>query len=147
MGSLLAGPWPYVAPEHISRVSRELSALQNTMAGAYPDLFNGAIVYSAGYSGNIKSMYPGFAGSYPKVQLYLGSQDTIIGSSSFNATLAAWASVLNYDTTPDRITGNTPVKGYTTYVLGSKLEGVWAEGVGHPVPTLGDSDMKWWGFA
>ncbi|RAH75417.1 alpha/beta hydrolase family esterase [Aspergillus aculeatinus CBS 121060] len=119
----------------------------NTMADAYPDLFKGAIIYSAGSSADIRSMYPGYTGTYPKLQLYLGSQDTIIGSSAFNSTLAAWASVLGYDTTPDQVVGNTPVQDYTTYVLGSKLQGIWAEGVGHPVPTQGDNDMKWWGFA
>ncbi|KNG87276.1 hypothetical protein ANOM_004950 [Aspergillus nomiae NRRL 13137] len=122
-------------------------SMANTMAGAYPDIFKGAIIYSAGSTGNISKMYPGYTGSYPKVQTYLGSEDTIIGSSSFNTTLAAWSSVLKYDTTPDQVLVNTPIKDYTTYVLGSKLEGVWAEGVGHPVPIQGDSDMEWWGFA
>lgn len=117
------------------------------MASAYPDIIKGAIIYSAGSSGNIKNMYPGYTGSYPKVQLYLGSQDNIIGTSAFNTTLDAWASVLDYDTTPDQVLQNTPINKYTTYVLGSKLQGIWAEGVGHPVPTQGNSDMKWWGFA
>lgn len=92
-------------------------------------------------------MYPGYTGPYPKIQLYLGSEDTIIGSDAFNGTLAAWASVLGYDTMPDQVLADTPVSGWTKYVLGSKLQGIWAEGVGHPVPTQGNEDMKWWGFA
>ncbi|RAL12629.1 alpha/beta hydrolase family esterase [Aspergillus homomorphus CBS 101889] len=118
----------------------------NTMAGAYPDVFKSAIIYSAGSSGNIRSMFPGYTGTYPAIQLYLGSDDTIIGSASFNTTLAAWASVLDYDSTPDQVQNNTPVDDWTTYVLGSKLEGIWAEGVGHPVAVQGDEDMEWWGF-
>lgn len=120
---------------------------QNTMAGTYPDVFKGAVVYSAGFSGDLRSMYPDYTGSYPKMQLYLGSQDTIIGSAAFNRTLASWAPVLGYDTTPDQVLVNTPVRGWTTYVLGSKLEGIWAQGVGHPVSTQGEEDMKWWGLA
>ncbi|KAL5360100.1 hypothetical protein BJX96DRAFT_184333 [Aspergillus floccosus] len=122
-------------------------ASKNTMAGTYPDVFKGAIIYSAGSSGNIRSMYPGYTGTYPKIQIYLGSEDTVIGSAAFNTTLAAWASVLRYDTTPDELLANTPMRRWTTYVLGDKLEGIWAEGVGHPVPIQGDEDMKWWGFA
>ncbi|KAL4892393.1 Alpha/Beta hydrolase protein [Aspergillus ambiguus] len=121
--------------------------MANTMAGAYPDVFKGAIIYSAGSADNIRNMYPGYTGSYPKIQIYLGAQDTIIGSSALNTTLAAWAPVLGYDTTPNQVLANTPVRSWTTYVLGSKLEGIWAGGVGHPVPTQGDEDMKWWGFA
>ncbi|KAL3492497.1 hypothetical protein BJX62DRAFT_224479 [Aspergillus germanicus] len=119
----------------------------NTMAGTYPDIFTAAIIYSAGSTGNIRSMYPGYTGSYPKVQLYLGSEDTIIGSAAFNTTLAAWATVLGYDSSPDQVQSDTPVDGWTTYVLGSRLEGIWAEGVGHPVSVQGGEDMKWWGFA
>lgn len=117
------------------------------MAGAYPDVFKGAIIYSAGARGDIRSMYPGYTGAYPKVQLYLGSEDRVIGSEAFNATLAAWAPVQGFDTAPDQVLSNTPARGWTKYVLGDKLEGIWAEGVGHPVFTQGMEDMKWWGFA
>ncbi|KAL3453535.1 Alpha/Beta hydrolase protein [Aspergillus insuetus] len=122
-------------------------AMANTMAGTYPDIFTAASIYSAGSSGNIRSMYPGYTGSYPKIQLYLGSEDTIIGSAAFNTTLAAWAAVHGYDSSPDQVQSDTPVDGWTTYVLGSKLEGIWAEGVGHPVSVQGEEDMAWWGFA
>ncbi|KAH1488438.1 hypothetical protein KXV64_001906 [Aspergillus fumigatus] len=121
--------------------------MANTMAGTYPDVFKGFIIYSAGSAGNIRSMFPGYTGTYPKIQIYLGSEDTVIGSAAFNTTLAAWASVLWYDTTPDELLANTPRRRWTTYVLGDKLDGIWAEGVGHPVPIQGDEDMKWWGFA
>lgn len=57
---------------------------QNTMAGTYPDIFKGAIIYSAGSSANIRNMYPGFTGSYPKIQTYLGSEDRVIGAAAFN---------------------------------------------------------------
>ncbi|KAL2846924.1 hypothetical protein BJY01DRAFT_234389 [Aspergillus pseudoustus] len=127
--------------------SGDASRVVNTMAAAYPDIFSAATMYSAGSSGDIQSMYPGYTGSYPKIQLYLGSLDTIIGSAAFNTTLEAWASVLGYDSTPDQVQTNTPVSGWTTYVLGSELEGIWAQGVGHPVPVQGAEDMKWWGFA
>ncbi|KAI1052751.1 hypothetical protein LB507_009832 [Fusarium sp. FIESC RH6] len=118
-----------------------------TLAGAYPDVFKSVIVYSAASTANIKNQYPGYTGSYPSIQLYLGSVDTIIGASSFNTSLANWASLLGYDTTPDQTLTNSPVNGWTTYVLGDKLEGIWAQGVGHPVSTQGNEDMKWWGFA
>ncbi|KAE8149349.1 Alpha/Beta hydrolase protein [Aspergillus avenaceus] len=121
--------------------------MTNTLAAAYPDIFKGAVIYSAGSSDNIRDMYPGYTGSYPEIQLYLGSEDTVIGSDAFNSTLAAWAAVLGYDDTPDRVLGDTPRSGWTKYVLGSKLEGIWAQGVGHPVFTQGAEDMKWWGFA
>ncbi|KAI3539946.1 hypothetical protein CABS01_10039 [Colletotrichum abscissum] len=117
-----------------------------TLAGAYPDVFKSAIVYSAASTANIKNQYPGYTGTYPSIQLYLGSADTIIGTSTFNKSLANWAPVLGYDTAPDQVLTNSPVSGWTTYVLGSKLEGIYAQGVGHPVSTQGNEDMKWWGF-
>ncbi|KAK1520679.1 uncharacterized protein CCOS01_10798 [Colletotrichum costaricense] len=117
-----------------------------TLAGAYPDVFKSAIVYSAASTANIKNQYPGYTGTYPSIQLYLGSTDTIIGTSTFNKSLANWAPVLGYDTAPDQVLTNSPVSGWTTYVLGSKLEGIYAQGVGHPVSTQGNEDMKWWGF-
>ncbi|KAL0929744.1 uncharacterized protein CTRU02_215387 [Colletotrichum truncatum] len=122
-------------------------SMANTLAGTYPDLFKGVNIYSSGSSIDIRSMYPGFGGSYPKVQLYLGSEDKVIGSAAFNRTLAMWAPVLGYDANPDKVLGNNPITGWTKYVLGSKLEGIWAEGVGHPVYIQGAEDMKWWGFA
>ncbi|KAI9172844.1 Acetylxylan esterase A [Paramyrothecium foliicola] len=121
-------------------------AMANTLAGAYPDVFKAATIYSAGSSANIRNMYTGYTGGYPKIQLYLGSLDTIIGSTAFNRTLGNWAPVLGYDTIPDQALANTPVAGWTKYLLGSKLEGIWAEGVGHPVMPQGAEDMKWWGF-
>lgn len=116
------------------------------MAGTYPDIFKGAIIYSAGSSGNIRNMYPGYTGTYPKVQLYLGSEDTIIGSTAFNTTLAAWAGVLNYGNALRQVVVDEPEDNWVTYIFGSKLEGIWAEGVGHSVPTHGERDMEWWGF-
>ncbi|UPK96309.1 hypothetical protein LCI18_007244 [Fusarium solani-melongenae] len=107
-----------------------------TLAGAYPDVFKSAIVYSAASTANIKNQYPGYTGTYPSIQLYLGSADTVIGTSTFNRSLANWAPVLGYDTTPDQVLTNSPVS-----------EGIWAQGVGHPVSTQGNEDMKWWGFA
>ncbi|KAF3283853.1 hypothetical protein TWF970_001024 [Orbilia oligospora] len=81
------------------------------------------------------------------LELYLGSKDTVIGSAAFNTTLAAWAPVFGYDTTPDEVLTNNPVQGWTKYVLGDKLQGIWALNVGHPVFTQGGEDMKWFGFA
>lgn len=117
------------------------------MAGVYPDIFSSAIIYSAGSSGDIQDMYPGYTGSYPKVQLYLGSEDRVIGSDSFNITLAAWARVHGYDTAPVQTNTDTPTAGWTTYIFGDRLSGIWAEGEGHPVFIQGEEDMKWWGFS
>ncbi|KAF3205572.1 hypothetical protein TWF191_001826 [Orbilia oligospora] len=131
----------------IATYGADANKVFNTLAGTYPDIFKAAIIYSAGSRGKIKSMYPGYTGTYPKVQLYLGSKDTVIGSAAFNTTLAAWAPVFGYDTTPDQVLTNDPVQGWTKYVLGSKLQGIWALNVGHPVFTQGGEDMKWFGFA
>lgn len=121
--------------------------LQSTMAGTYPDVFKGVVIYSAASRGDIGAMYPGYTGSYPQVQLYLGSEDRVIKPDSFNDTLAAWAQVLGYDATVDQVLDDAPAADWTTYVLGDKLQGIWAEGEGHPVFVQGAEDMKWWGFS
>ncbi|KAF3133767.1 hypothetical protein TWF569_000373 [Orbilia oligospora] len=111
----------------IATYDADTNKVFNTLAGTYPDIFKAAIIYSAGSRGKIKN--------------------TVIGSAAFNTTLAAWAPVFGYDTTPDQVLTNNPVQGWTKYVLGKKLQGIWALNVGHPVFTQGGEDMKWFGFA
>ncbi|CBF80299.1 hypothetical protein AN8320.2 [Aspergillus nidulans FGSC A4] len=120
--------------------------MANTTAGGYPDIFKGAIIYSAGSSGNIRNMYQGYTGTYLKVQLYLGSEDTIIGSTAFNTTLAAWAVVLSYGNAPKQVMVEEPEDTRVTYFFGRKLKEIWAEGIGRSVPTQEERDMEWLGF-
>lgn len=97
----------------------------------------------------VRNMYPGYNGSYPKMQVYHGSADTTLYPSNYNETIKEWAGVFGFDyTKPDTTAANTPQSGYTTYSWGNpvKLQGIYANGVGHTVPIRGADDMKFFGL-
>lgn len=97
----------------------------------------------------VKNMYPGYTGTYPKIQVYHGSADTTLYPSNYNETIKEWAGVFGFDyTKPDTTAASTPQSGYTTYSWGSpvKLQGIYAVGVGHTVPIRGSDDMKFFGL-
>ena len=97
----------------------------------------------------VRDMYPGYTGSYPKIQVYHGSADTTLYPSNYNETIKQWAGVFGFDyTKPDTTAANTPQSGYTTYSWGSpvKLQGIYANGVGHTVPIRGSDDMIFFGL-
>ncbi|KAK7722255.1 hypothetical protein SLS64_000791 [Diaporthe eres] len=153
--------------------------MTNVMAATYPEMFAAGIPYSgtpAGcfysqsggvdawnsscasgqihstpqvWAGMVKDMYPGYTGTYPKMQVYHGSADTTLYPSNYNETIKQWAGVFGFDyTKPDTTAANTPQSGYTTYSWGSpvKLQGIYANGVGHTVPIRGSDDMKFFGL-
>ncbi|KAI0376298.1 carbohydrate esterase family 1 protein [Hypomontagnella monticulosa] len=94
-----------------------------------------------------KDMYPGYAGARPRMQIYHGSADTTLAAPNYNETIKQWCGVFGYDDTkPQTTTANTPQSGYTTYVFGDHLTGIYANGVGHTVPIRGSDDMTFFGL-
>ena len=105
---------------------------------------NGQVVrVLAAFRGDFGAMYPGDTGSYPKVQLYLGSEDPVIKPDSLNGTLAARAPVLGYDETANQVLDDANCRWLNhAYVLEDTLQGIWAEGVEHAISIQGAEDMR-----
>jgi acetylxylan esterase len=92
-------------------------------------------------------MRPGYKGPRPKLQLYHGSKDDVLLPQNYREEMKQWCGVLGYDPErPRSVRKDVPQKGYTTSVYGPLLEGVYAEGVGHNVPVVGERDMAWFGI-
>ena len=150
--------------------------MAQTLSATYPDIFSAATVYSgvaatcfesaAGAvnawnatcaQGNIRGtvaywmnaahdMYPGWTGGYPAMRLYHGSSDTTLHPPNLYEEIKQWTGLWGYSAIAQENQTDTPLPGYTTHVYGDNVQGVWAQGVGHPVPVNGDQDMEWFGL-
>ena len=97
----------------------------------------------AEWAAQVRAMYPGFNGSYPRMQTFHGLADNLVFPPNLDEQLKEWSTLLDV-----RLTGNnenTPQPGYTQikYGDGSKLVGYKAANVGHTVPVHPEMDMAW----
>ncbi|TRM62370.1 carbohydrate esterase family 1 protein [Schizophyllum amplum] len=151
--------------------------MTNVLAAAYPDVFAAGIVYSGVAAGCFMSatggvdawnstcstgestatqeqwanvvfdMYPGYNGTYPRMQEYHGTIDDALLYPNFAEEVKQWAGVFGYDAdAPAETLTDTPLANYTKFVYGDNLQGISAEGVGHTVPVQGEEDLKWFGI-
>ncbi|KAK4156174.1 Alpha/Beta hydrolase protein [Chaetomidium leptoderma] len=150
--------------------------MTNVLAATYPNLFKAASAYAgvaAGcfYTGTVagwnsscangqstasqsawaqtaQNMYPGYTGPRPRMMIYHGSADSTIYPQNFNETLKQWAGVFGYTYgQPQQTLSNSPSSGYTKYVYGENLVGVYGAGVTHDIPVNGAADMQWFGLS
>jgi len=150
--------------------------MTNVLSATYPELFAAATVYSGVSAGCfvsesnqvdawnatcaqgrvvdsqqqwanvVHNMYPGYAGSRPKMQIYHGTADTTLLPQNYNETIKQWTGIFGYSDRPQTVQNNTPHPGYSTETYGPNVQGIFAAGVGHTVPVQGDLDMKWFGI-
>ncbi|KAK0715214.1 PHB depolymerase family esterase [Lasiosphaeris hirsuta] len=100
----------------------------------------------AQWATQLRAMYPGYNGSYPRIQTWHGEADNFVNYPNLAEQLKQWSAVLDVPFTKNNT--NTPQSGYTQLVYGdgTKLVGYSAKGVGHTVPAHEDSDLKWFGL-
>ncbi|KAK7995901.1 hypothetical protein PG991_015368 [Apiospora marii] len=149
--------------------------MTNVMAATYPDMFAAGNVYNgvpAGcfYTGTVngwnstcsqgnsratpeqwaatvRKMYPGYAGNYPRLQIYHGGSDTTLYPNNYNETIKEWAGVDGYNyQAPVQTLGGTPIQQCTKYIFGDRLQGIYCPSIGHTVPVQGEEDLKWFGI-
>ncbi|TRM60394.1 carbohydrate esterase family 1 and carbohydrate-binding module family 1 protein [Schizophyllum amplum] len=151
--------------------------MTNVLSATYPDVFKAGIVYSgvaagcfvsaaggvdawnstcsggqstasaAQWASVARDMYPGYTGSYPRMQEYHGTADSTLNYNNLNEEVKQWAGVFGYNTSaPTQVQQNTPLSGYTKSIYGPNLQGISASGVGHTVPIQGAEDLKWFGI-
>ncbi|KAI0892350.1 carbohydrate esterase family 1 protein [Annulohypoxylon nitens] len=95
----------------------------------------------------VKSMYPSFNGTYPRMQTFHGTVDYLVNIRNLGEQLKEWSALLGVEFTKN--VTNTPQSGYTQMVYGdgTKLVGYSANNVGHTVPVHHQLDMAWFGLA
>ncbi|KAF2849140.1 carbohydrate esterase family 1 protein [Plenodomus tracheiphilus IPT5] len=114
---------------------------------ADPKCANGQVTKtSEQWVATVKSMYPGYNGSYPRMMTWHGTADTLVKIPNLAEQLKEWSGLHGVSFTKN--VTNTPQSGYTQifYGDGTKVVGVSAAGVGHTVPVHESDDMKWFGL-
>ncbi|RBR15904.1 uncharacterized protein FIESC28_07149 [Fusarium coffeatum] len=98
------------------------------------------------WADQVKAMYPGYSGSYPKFKTWHGTADNLVVYQNFLEQIKEWSTLHGVSFTRDQ--ANTPQSGYTTKIYGdgTKFVAVSAAGVGHVVPAHEDDDFKWFGL-
>jgi acetylxylan esterase len=150
--------------------------MTNVLAATYPSLFRAGSAYAGvpagcfstgaeagwnatcangrsvasqdAWAATARAMGPaGYAGARPRMRVSHGSADDVIYPQNFNETLKQWAGVFGYAYGAPRetLTG-VPRAGWTTYVYGENLVGVYGTGVTHDIPIDGAADMEWFGI-
>lgn len=129
-----------------------LTGTQNVLAATYPDVFAAGIAYAgvpAGcfmsaddipdfwnstcstgqsvwtqqqWTNVVKSMYPGYTGARPRMQIYHGSADETLNVQNYYETIKQWTGVFGYSTNAVSTTANYPRSPYTKYVFGDKFQ-------------------------
>ncbi|KAL4779829.1 Alpha/Beta hydrolase protein [Aspergillus varians] len=114
---------------------------------ADPACAKGEVVKTgAEWAKEVYSAWPGFNGSYPKVQVWHGTADIIISDKNLAETEKQWSTV--FGAPLSKKVQDTPLDGYTrnVYGNGTEFETYLAEGVGHVVPTQVESSLAWFGL-
>ncbi|KAK6834315.1 PHB depolymerase family esterase [Apiospora arundinis] len=148
--------------------------MTQVMAAVYPDMFAAASEFSgepagcfrtgtvrgwngqcaggqinkspADWAAQVHKMYPGYTGTYPKMQVYHGDVDKTLNINSFNESIKEWSGIFGYSGTAKQAVNNSPGARLTRYIYGDRLQGIWGHGFGHVVPTNETEALTWFGI-
>ena len=150
--------------------------MSNVMAATYPELIAAVSLYSGvpagcfvsasngvdqwnnscsgGQSrasaeqwGNVaRAMDAGYAGARPRMQIWHGSADTTLSPQNYQETIKQWTNVFNVSQTPTSTLKNFPARNYQTDNYGPSVQGIYATGVGHSVPSNLTASEEWFGL-
>jgi poly(hydroxyalkanoate) depolymerase family esterase len=143
--------------------------MTNVLAAQYPDVFAAATVFGGvpascfetGTSNGLwnsdcaggrviktpqqwadaaHAMYPGYTGSYPRMQLWHGSTDDVLGYPNFGEEVKQWTALHGLTQTPT--SSDHPQSSWTRNRYGARgaqahVEAVSIAGVGHTLPQPG----------
>jgi len=94
----------------------------------------------------VRNMYPGYNGTRPRMQIWHGSTDSTLAPQNYQETIKQWTNVFGVSITPTSSKPDTPEKNYRTDDFGPNVQGIWAQGVGHSVPSHLDVSEAWFGL-
>ena len=143
--------------------------MTNVMAAEYPDVFKAgsafmgvpATCFATGSASNTwnsqcsggqitktaqqwgdaaRAMYPGYSGSYPRMQLWHGTADTTLNYNNFGEEIKQWTNLNGVSQTP--VLTDSPQSGWTRTRYGNSstqppVEGISVSGAGHELPRTG----------
>lgn len=93
-----------------------------------------------------RAMDPGYTGTRPRMQIWHGSADGTLAPQNFQETMKQWQNVLGVSATPTSTLKNYPARNYQTDNYGPNLQGIYATGVGHSVPSNLTASEEWFGL-
>jgi acetylxylan esterase len=110
----------------------------------------------------VRGMHPGYNGTRPRMrksqvqcdsehvltlpEFWHGSVDGTLSPKNYDETLKQWTNVFGVGTTPTSSKKDTPERNYRTDDFGPNVEGIWAVGVGHSVPSHLTVSETWFGL-
>ncbi|KAJ3551134.1 hypothetical protein NM688_g4904 [Phlebia brevispora] len=95
----------------------------------------------------VRSGYPGFTGTRPKVQFWHGTADTTLYPQNFWEEIKQWTNVFGVSQTPSSNLTNDPLPGYSRASFGPDVQGILAQGVGHTVPVREGDVLDWFSLS
>jgi poly(hydroxyalkanoate) depolymerase family esterase len=158
-----------VDPAHIVVSGFSSGAMMtNVLAAEYPDVFaaasafsgvpagcfattdgslwnsqcsSGGIIKTAQQWGDLaRSMFPGYSGRYPRMQLWHGTTDTTLAYPNFGEEIKQWTNLNGLDQTPafmDHPQSSWTRTRYGDIGVQGTVEGISISGVGHQLPMPG----------
>jgi poly(hydroxyalkanoate) depolymerase family esterase len=102
---------------------------------------NGTITMTAAQWGAAaRNMFPGYGGSYPRMQLWHGTADGTLNYHNFGEEIKQWTNLNGVSQTP--VMTDSPVSGWTRTRYGNNssqppVEGISVAGAGHQLPESG----------
>ncbi|KAK0705139.1 Alpha/Beta hydrolase protein, partial [Lasiosphaeris hirsuta] len=150
MSNVLAATYPYL----ISAVS----LYSGVPAGCFVSSSGGVAQWNNSCSGGssratpeawgnvVRAMDPGYTGARPRMQVWHGSADGTLAPQNYQETIKQWTNVFGYSQTPVSSLKNFPERNYQTDNYGDHLQGIYATGVGHSVPSNLTASEQWFGL-
>ncbi|KUJ08427.1 acetylxylan esterase-like protein 1 precursor [Mollisia scopiformis] len=148
-GAMMSNVLAATYPEMISAVSLYSGVAAGCFVGSGVDQWNNAC--SGGQStatpekwgDTARAMYPGYNGTRPRMQIWHGSADTTLAPQNYQEELKQWTNIFGVSMTATDEKKDTPDKGYTMSDYGPNVEGIYAQGVGHSVPSHLAASEAW----
>jgi acetylxylan esterase len=94
----------------------------------------------------VRNAYPGYTGSYPRMQIWHGTSDFVVNYVNFNEQLKQWSTVHNVAFS--RNVTNTPSSGFTQVIYGdgTKVVGYSQQNGQHITPVNAQTVLRFFGL-
>ncbi len=150
--------------------------MANVLAATYPDLVRAVSAYSGVAAGcfrgagvaqwnnscsggqsvasaeqwgrEARDMDPGYEDGQPRprMQIWHGGADSTIAPQNYQEEIKQWTDVFGVPQEPTAQTQNYPQPGYVTSDFGDNVQGIFAQAVGHSVPSNLTASEEWFGL-
>lgn len=113
----------------------------NKVTGGQTGRAGGNVVKSAQqWADQAHAMYPGYSGTYPRMQLWQGNQDTTLAYPNYGEEIKQWTALRGVSRTPSAT--DHPQSSWTRNRYGgtgtqAPVEGITIAGTGHTLPQVG----------